>query len=319
MTKYSFILPAYKARFFEEALKSILDQTYTDFELIIVNDASPENLDSIVSRYDDPRITYYKNESNIGGSDLVGQWNKCLSYAKGEYVILASDDDVYSSQYLECMNALIDRYPEVNVFRPRIKRIDENGNILHIDGYISEFLSKVEYLYLWTSGLIGSGIPFFIFKREALLSIGGFANYPLAWFSDDATILRLADNGIVTCHKTLFSFRMANVSISTAQNTEQSLISKYEATRSFYDEHLGFIESHIPQTDEEAYLMPSIKTCFKLLIKDKVQSQLRISPLKVIISTSSKGLEIGCIKRSLIMYCYKYPIIAALKKLFQRG
>ena len=47
--KYSFVLPAYKARFFKEALDSILNQTYNDFELIIVNDASPEDLDSIVN------------------------------------------------------------------------------------------------------------------------------------------------------------------------------------------------------------------------------------------------------------------------------
>ena len=48
MIKYSFVLPAYKARFFRDALDSILAQTYKDFELVIVNDASPEDLDSIV-------------------------------------------------------------------------------------------------------------------------------------------------------------------------------------------------------------------------------------------------------------------------------
>ena len=60
--KYSFVLPAYKARFFREAIDSILAQTYKDFELIIVNDASPEDLDSIVNSYDDSRIRYYVNE-----------------------------------------------------------------------------------------------------------------------------------------------------------------------------------------------------------------------------------------------------------------
>ena len=43
-------------------------------------------------------------------------------------MILASDDDVYSPEYLERMNELVDKYPSVNVFRPRVKRIDENGN-----------------------------------------------------------------------------------------------------------------------------------------------------------------------------------------------
>ena len=223
MIKYSFVLPAYKARFFREAVDSILAQTYKDFELVIVNDSSPEDLETIVNSYDDRRIRYYVNEVNIGGKNLVAQWNHCLEYAKGEYVILASDDDVYSPEYLERMNELVDKYPSVNVFRPRVKRIDENGNILHLDGYISEYLSKVEFLYFWSSCLIGSGIPFYIFKRDALMSIGGFVDYPLAWFSDDATVFLLSDDGVVTCNNTLFSFRQSGLNISTSENTKASL------------------------------------------------------------------------------------------------
>ena len=78
MVKYSFVLPAYKACFFREAIESILNQTYSEFELIIVNDASPEDLDSIVNSYSDERIRYYRNKENIGGRDLVAQWNECL-------------------------------------------------------------------------------------------------------------------------------------------------------------------------------------------------------------------------------------------------
>ena len=63
--KYSFVLPAYKAKYLKEAIDSILGQTYTDFELIIVNDASPEDVDSIVAAYDDKRMQYYKNEKNL--------------------------------------------------------------------------------------------------------------------------------------------------------------------------------------------------------------------------------------------------------------
>ena len=62
--KYSFILPAYKAKYFHQAISSILNQTYTDIELVIVNDASPEDLDTIVSSFDDSRIRYYKNKEN---------------------------------------------------------------------------------------------------------------------------------------------------------------------------------------------------------------------------------------------------------------
>ena len=61
-------MPAYKAAFIREAIESILGQTYTDFELIIVDDASPEGLEAIVSEYNDPRLTYHKNEQNISST-----------------------------------------------------------------------------------------------------------------------------------------------------------------------------------------------------------------------------------------------------------
>ena len=314
--KYSFVLPAYKARFFKEAVDSILNQTYSDFELIIVNDASPENLDSIVESYSDERIRYYKNEKNLGGRDLVAQWNQSLSYATGEYVILASDDDVYSSEYLEMMDEMVQKYPNVNVFRPRVKRFDEKGKILQLDGYINEYLSKVEYLYIWTSRWIGSGIPFFMFRREALMSIGGFVNYPLAWFSDDATVLNLADNGIVTCNKTLFAFRQSGESISTYSNTKESLCAKYKATRMFYDEYKKFIDTYLPQNSEEEHLLIFIKyRCPRLILKSKIRSQLKTSSLSVILGTIGYATKLGFSFWLILKYC-KFPIKTFFKQLF---
>ena len=315
--KYSFVLPAYKAKYFKEAIDSILNQTYVEFELVIVNDASPEDLDSIVHSYDDKRIRYYKNEQNVGGKDLVAQWNHSITYAKGEYLILASDDDVYSPQYLEKMDALIDKYPDVNVFRPRVKRINYKGKITHIEGYQPEYMTKVEYLYAWTNQWIGSGIPFYIFKREALLSIGGFASYPLAWFSDDATVLRLMEPGIVICNMTLFTFRLSTESISTTQNTRASLSAKYKATKMFCDEHNRMIGGYVPQDEEEIHLLSQIKKLFPRMIrKNKVRSQLKTSSLTTIISTIGDGVKIDCVSLFYILKCCKYPILNSLKRLF---
>lgn len=316
MIKYSFVLPAYKAHFFREAIESILNQSYSEFELIIVNDASPEDLDSIVESFSDERIRYYRNEENIGGRDLVAQWNKCLSYTNADYVILASDDDVYSPLYLEEMDKLVCKYPDVNVFRPRIKRVDENGNIRHLDGYVSEYLSKIEYLFFWTSCLIGSGIPFFIFKREALVSIGGFVNYPMAWFSDDATVFKLADNGIVICNKTLFAFRESGENISTLSNTKETLCAKYCATKMFNDEFQLFINDYEPESEEDKFLLPLVKKLFVLLInKSKIRSQLKTSSLSVIWGTMEYAVKLGFSRTMILKYC-KYPIMASFKRLF---
>ena len=73
--KFSITIPAYKRSYLKEAIDSCLAQTYGDFELIIVNDHSPENLDAIVTQYNDPRIRYYVNEKNCGAVNVVDNWN----------------------------------------------------------------------------------------------------------------------------------------------------------------------------------------------------------------------------------------------------
>ena len=83
--KFSVTVPAYKAQFLSERIDSILAQTYKNFELIIVNDASPQDLESIVSLYDDTRIRYYKNKFGFGAEHVVGNWNKRLECTKNEY------------------------------------------------------------------------------------------------------------------------------------------------------------------------------------------------------------------------------------------
>ena len=55
----------------------------------------------------------------------MNQWNKCIEYAKGTYTIMASDDDLYDSKFLENVDVLVDKYPHVIVLRGRVVRIDK--------------------------------------------------------------------------------------------------------------------------------------------------------------------------------------------------
>ena len=131
--KFSFVMPAFKSRFIKDSIQSILNQTYKDFELIIVDDCSPDNIRAVVDSFHDERITYIRNEQNIGGKDLVGQWNNCLKHARGEYVILATDDDTYAPQFLSEANNAFYRHQESNLFMGRVLSVDANGNLLNID------------------------------------------------------------------------------------------------------------------------------------------------------------------------------------------
>ncbi len=261
-----------------------MSQTYTEFELIIVNDASPEDLDSIVKCYDDPRIQYYINEENIGGKDLVAQWNHSLEYANGEYIILASDDDVYFPQYLEKMDALVCKYPDVNVFRPRVQIIDEKNNIIDIKGCVSPKVSALEYWCYW--GNVGSAIGYFVFKKVQLLQSGGFVNFPMAWGSDDATVMKLGDSGICFENNVLYSFRMSGENISSARNSYITLLKKVEARKIFYYWMKDYLQKITVTNDNDLYYLNHAMMTIDVLFKDITTPLLyetsRISLLRVL-------------------------------------
>ena len=303
--KYSFVLPAYKAQFIRQAIDSILSQTYTEFELIIVNDASPEDLDSIVDSYSDSRIKYYKNQKNIGGQGLVKQWNYCISLCNSDYLILASDDDLYDIEYLSKLDELIDKYPEVDVFRPRIRYIDSDNQVTDISGYLKEFSSDLEWLEAWTKGWIGSGIPYYIFKRKALLSIGGFADYPLGWFADDATILRLLGNGIVSSSEFLFSFRVSGISITSRKNSSKDLENKLFATDMFYDEVISYLNNMQCSYGHALWLKNSVMKWFTPFMQDtKIRAEVLNTSLLNVVRNLKHLSGLGLLsKRKVIALC----------------
>jgi glycosyltransferase involved in cell wall biosynthesis len=95
----SVLMPVYNAgKFLHEAIDSILEQTHSHFEFIIINDASTDDSEKIILSYKDQRIRYYKNESNLG---LIKTLNKGIDLAKGEYVARMDNDDVAYKERLE--------------------------------------------------------------------------------------------------------------------------------------------------------------------------------------------------------------------------
>lgn len=112
--KVSVVIPTYNyGHFLDETIQSVLDQTFTDFELIIVDNRSTDNTVEVVKKYlADSRVSFYVNETNVG---LVGNWNKCLEYATGEYLKFLCADDKFAPQLLEKFVAIMEQYPNVSI------------------------------------------------------------------------------------------------------------------------------------------------------------------------------------------------------------
>lgn len=214
MPYISFILPAFKVRYLKNAISSILYQSAPDWELIIVDDCSPEPIGDIVLSFNDPRIQFHRNKENIGGKDLVKQWNHCLEYAMGDYVVLAADDDLYLPTFCEEVIRLAENYPQVDLIHSSVEQIDGNGEHLWDDNILPEFTNKYEYLNWWLTGRSFTCIGNFAFKRTALLENGGFINFPCAFGSDIATPIMMSRNGVANTQEMLFKFRQSSAHLS---------------------------------------------------------------------------------------------------------
>ena len=214
----SFVLPAYKAVFLKQAIDSILAQTYTNFELIVVNDASPDNLDEIVSSYEDERIRYYKNETNIGGKNLVAQWNHCIEFATGDYIVLAADDDVYHPDFLKKCVELAEKYPLVHLIRTRVEQIGAQNNLVGVDALLPEHCSKYEFLYYWVQGLAFTCIGNYMFKGPVLQE-KKFMELPHAFGSDVVAVVMMAEYGCANTQDMLFCFRYSPYHLSSSTAT----------------------------------------------------------------------------------------------------
>lgn len=272
---FSFVLPAWKGLFLYDAIASILAQTYKDFELVVVDDCSRDNIKAIVESFNDQRITYHRNDHNIGGHDLVAQWNHCLQYAKSDYVILATDDDLYETSFLETMVGLIAKYPDVDLFRSRILQVDADNKIKAVDACYKEFLTHDEFVYHLLHGMKG-GIPQYVFKTSVLRQKGGFVNFPLAWSSDDATAIMMSDHGIVTTQEHLVRFRWSDANISS---DKKAMPEKIQARLMFYHWLCNNLRPINPVDERTAFLHDNIDNYLSVYNKVTLIDNIKRIPL----------------------------------------
>ncbi len=109
----SIIMPVYNtATYLREAMDSMLAQNFTDFELIVLNDCSPDNAEEILDTYDDPRIVRYKGEKNVGLSNVL---NVGIEMARGKYIARMDSDDVSLPQRLQVQVDYLEKHSDVDL------------------------------------------------------------------------------------------------------------------------------------------------------------------------------------------------------------
>ncbi len=248
---FSVLIPAYKGNYLKEAIQSVLEQDYDDFEIIVLNDCSPEPLEKIVASFTDSRIIYNKNEKNSGAERLVETWNKCLSLANGDFVICMGDDDKLKPNCLSGYNALINKYPGYDVYHGMTEIINEDSVVTRLQEQRPIQESVYSMMYHRWNGRI-QFIGDFLYRRNVLVSKGGFFDLPMAWGSDDITSYIMAGRkGIINSQIPLFQYRISSITLTKSGNTaiklnailgDEAWTKQFLQTKPLKDEDIKYCE-----------------------------------------------------------------------------
>lgn len=162
------LMTAYNCeRFIRDSVGSVLGQTYHDFELLIVDDASTDGTFDILSSFDDARIRILRNESNRG---VAYSRKKALANALGEYVAILDADDISLPSRLEEQIGYLDENPSVALVGSANYVMDDNGNI--IDKWAASIPAHViRWKLLFGNCLCHSTV---MFRRQAAIEVGGY-------------------------------------------------------------------------------------------------------------------------------------------------
>lgn len=154
-------------RFLKEAIDSILNQTYQDFEFLIIDDGSNDGSREIIQTYKDQRIRFVNNEGNIG---LTASLNKGLKLAQGQYIARMDADDVSFPQRLQMQVEFLDRNHEVALLGAWAEVVDDNGKIINTWRYPTKDCA-LRWRLLTRNCLVHSSA---IYCKDKVLDVGGY-------------------------------------------------------------------------------------------------------------------------------------------------
>ena len=190
--------------YLRQALESAVSQTYQDIEIIVSDNCSSDQTESVVKGFQDSRIVYVKHSQNIGA---IRNYNYCLEQAQGEYFLLLHDDDLIDADFLEtCMHAV--KYgDEVGIIQTGVRVIDDHGREIHSHLNRGNGDSTRGYFLDWFSNRSAWYLCNTLFNTKRLKELGGFKSKCNHVSDGMATVMLAAGYGQVIVEDIKASFR----------------------------------------------------------------------------------------------------------------
>lgn len=235
----SVCIPAYNNEaYILDTVDAVLSQTFTDFELVVIDDCSGDGTAALIESVTDPRVRLVRNEKNLG---MAGNWNRCIEEARAPFVkVLCADDLLYPDSLRREVKALLD-HPDINLVSSDTALVNMAGEQVGVfkrwpkRGRMNG--RKLAKLSLLFNNFFGAPCNN-LFRREAGLAVGGFDN-AFPYILDFDFWIRLACTGdVYILHETLNAFRLRNDS-----NTGKAM-GTGEKGNEYVEEHARLVEKH---------------------------------------------------------------------------
>ncbi|QWH40019.1 glycosyltransferase [Bacillus mycoides] len=213
MVKVTVLMPVYNGEeYLKDAIDSILNQTFNDFELLIINDGSSDSSLDIVNSYQDSRIKLVNNEKNL---KLIKTLNKGLRLASGKYIARMDSDDTCHPRRLEIQVGMLDRNPDIAVCGTGMKVIGKK--------YARPFLAKGEENiknYLVVKNCMAH--PSIMMRKDIIEKHDYFYDEKFIHAEDYELFQRISENHkVVNINKPLLNYRLSASGISRIYEKEQ--------------------------------------------------------------------------------------------------
>lgn len=228
--KFTIFLPVRNGgRYFRHCVESILAQTYRDFSLIVLDNASVDKNIQWLRERGDARIKIFESKFVLS---IEENWARIIELHKNEYMTIIGHDDLFDSNYLEVMCDLINKCPSAGLYQTHFRLIDENGRTIRPCLPMKRIESSHGFLthrFSFKRDSFGTG---YMFRSADYEKIGGIPLYKDLMFADDALWMQLMSISFkVTAKDECFSYRIHAGSTSYAPDWR----SLYEALGSYLD------------------------------------------------------------------------------------
>lgn len=229
----SIIIPNYNhAAFLRQRIESVLHQTYTDYEIILLDDGSTDNSKSVIEKYrSNPKFTHIIYNPTNSGSPF-SQWQKGLLLSSGKYIWIAESDDVSAPGFLEKMIDLIEQNSSTAIAYCRTMQIDESGNEIGIhswpdaldetrwaNDYFNKGVDELRDYFIYRNIIVN--VSSAVFKKEdALTAIEYVVKKNMRYCGDWLFFARMLLGTGIVYHHGLFNFQRYHE--KTTRNTKST-------------------------------------------------------------------------------------------------